>query len=81
MVVCSVLEVSKIVLKAKLLGDLRRVADTGEELVVTDSECPVVKVVAIRTRTTAAEVFGDVRGHVVYREDILAPATDDWSEK
>ncbi len=74
------LEVSKSVLKAKMLEYLRRVEETGEELIVTDNGRPVVKVIAIRTRTSAADAFGDVRGRVVYREDILAPTTDDWPE-
>lgn len=73
-------EVSKGVLKGKMLEYLRQVEETGEELVVTDRGRPVVKVVPFRTRTTAAEVFGDVRGRVVYREDILAPTTEEWPE-
>jgi prevent-host-death family protein len=73
-------EVSKSVLKGKMLEYFRRVEETGEELVVTDNGRPVVKVVPIRARTSAAEVFGDVRGRVVYYEDILAPTTDEWPE-
>jgi prevent-host-death family protein len=72
--------VSKSSLKAKMLEYFRQVEETGEELVVTDNGRPVAKVVAIRAKTSAAEVFGDVRGRVVYREDILAPTTDEWSE-
>lgn len=73
-------EVSKSVLKGKMLEYFRRVEETGEELVVTDNGRPVVKVVPFRTRTSAADVFGDVRGRVVYRGDILAPTTDEWPE-
>jgi prevent-host-death family protein len=73
-------EVSKSVLKAKMLEYFRRVEETGEELVVTDNGRPVVKVVAIRATVSAAEAFGDVRGRVVYHEDILAPTTDEWPE-
>lgn len=72
--------VSKSVLKGKMLEYFRRVEETGEELIVTDNGRPVVKVVPIRKRRTAAELFGDVRGRVVYREDILAPTTDEWPE-
>lgn len=73
-------EVSKSALKAKMLEYLRRVEETGEELIVTDNGRPVVKVVPIRARASAAEVFGDVRGRVVYHEDILTPTTDEWPE-
>jgi prevent-host-death family protein len=73
-------EVSKSALKAKMLEYFRHVEETGEDLVVTDNGRPVVKVVAIRTRTSAADAFGDVRGRIVYREDILAPTADEWPE-
>ena len=72
--------VSKSLLKAKMLEYLRQVEETGEDLVVTDNGRPVVMVVPIRAQTSAAEVFGDVRGRVVYHEDILAPTTDEWPE-
>jgi prevent-host-death family protein len=74
------IEVSKSLLKAKMLEYLRRVEETGEDLIVTDNGRPVVKVSAIRTALAAADMFGDVRGRVVYREDILAPTTDEWPE-
>jgi prevent-host-death family protein len=72
--------VSKGVLKAKMLEYLRRVEETGEELIVTDNNVPVVRIVPIRQRRPAAEVFGDVRGRVVYHEDILTPTTAEWPE-
>ena len=63
-----------------MLEHLRRVEETGEELVVTDKGRPVVKIVPIRVRTPARETFADVRGHVVYHEDVRAPTTGEWSE-
>lgn len=72
--------VSKGVLKAKMLEYLRRVEESGEELIVTDNNVPVVRIVPIRRRQPAAAVFGDARGGVVYHEDVLAPTTDEWTE-
>lgn len=72
--------VSKSLLNAEMREYLRRVEETGEELIVTDNGVPVVKVVPVQARSSADEVFGDVRGRIVYREDILAPTTDEWSE-
>jgi len=72
--------VSKSQLKAKMLEYFCQVEESGEELIVTDNGSPVVKVVPIRVRTSATDVFADVRGRVVYREDILAPTTDEWPE-
>ncbi len=73
-------EVSKGVLKGKMLEYFRRVEETGEELVVTDNGRPVVKVVPIRARASAALVFADVRGRVVYHDHILTPTTSEWPE-
>ncbi len=72
--------VSKGVLKAKMLEYLRRVEETGEELIVTDNNVPVVRIVPIKQRRSAAELFGDVRGRIVYHEDVLQPTTDEWDE-
>ena len=72
--------VSKGVLKAKMLEYFREVEQTGEELIVTDNNRPVLKVVPLRQRRAAGEIFVDVRGHVVYREDVLTPTTDEWPE-
>jgi antitoxin (DNA-binding transcriptional repressor) of toxin-antitoxin stability system len=72
--------VSKSALKARVLESLRKVEETGEELIVTDDNRPVVKVVAIPARKPAREIFADVRGKVVYREDVLTPTTDEWPE-
>ena len=63
-----------------MLEYFRRVEETGEELIVTDNNVPVLRILPIRRRLSAAEVFGDVRGRVVYREDVLTPTTDEWPE-
>jgi prevent-host-death family protein len=73
-------EVSKSVLKARMLEYFRRVEETGEELIVTDNGRPVVKVVPVRVRARAADVFRDVRGRIAYHDDILTPTADEWSE-
>lgn len=70
--------VSKSALKARMLEYFRRVEQTGEELVVTDNGRPVLKVVPLRPRRPASEVFGDVPGRVVYHDDVVAPSTEDW---
>jgi prevent-host-death family protein len=73
--------VSKGALKAKMLEYFRRVEETGIELVVTDNNRPVLRIVPIRSRLGAAELFADVRGRVVYHEDVLAPTEDEWPER
>ena len=72
--------VSKSALKAKMLEYLREVEQTGEELTITDNQKPVLKIVPIAKRRSAAEVFADWRGKVVYHEDIMTPTTDEWDD-
>jgi antitoxin (DNA-binding transcriptional repressor) of toxin-antitoxin stability system len=72
--------ISKSALKARMLEHFRRIEETGEELVVTDRDRPVLRITRIRTLTPAAEAFADVRGRVVYHGDVLAPTSDEWPE-
>lgn len=72
--------VSKSALKARMLEYFRRIEETGEELIVTDNNRPVLRIVPIRQRRPAEEVFADVRGRVVYGEDVLLPTSDEWPE-
>jgi prevent-host-death family protein len=73
--------VSKSALKAKMLEYLRRVEETGVDLIVTDNDEPVLRIVPIRRRIPAATLFADVQGRVKYHEDPLAPMTDEWPKK
>lgn len=72
--------VSKSALKAKMLEYFRKVEETGNELIVTDNNEPVLRIVPFQKRTPSADLFADVRGRVEYSEDILAPTTDEWPE-
>jgi hypothetical protein len=40
----------------------------------------VIRIVPIRKRRPGSEVFADVRGRVVYGEDVLRPTSDEWTE-
>lgn len=73
--------VSKGMLKAKMLEYFRRVESTGTELIVTDNNVPVLRILPFRKQAPSADLFSDVRGRVQYLEDILAPTTDEWAEK
>jgi len=72
--------VSKSALKARMLEYFRKVEESGEELVVTDNNRPVLRILPIRKRVPAAEMFADSRGQLVYHEDVLLPTTDEWAE-
>jgi prevent-host-death family protein len=71
-------KVSKSALKARMLEYFRRVEETGEELIVTDNNEPVIRIVRIQKRLPASEVFADLRGRVRYHDDLLAPTSSEW---
>lgn len=72
--------VSKGVLKAKMLEYFRQVEESGDELVVTSHNRPVLKVVPIAPKKSPQEVFGSLRGKVKYRGNLLDPETGMWEE-
>lgn len=69
---------SKARFKARALEHMRRVQETGRELVITDRGTPVLKVVPYREDPEAA--LGSLRGSVRKYEDPLGPAVrpDEW---
>ena len=76
--VALVESVSKSVLKARMLEFLRNVEETGEELVVTSHGKPVIRIVPYAKKATPDELFGALRGRVIYRGNLLEPTTDEW---
>jgi prevent-host-death family protein len=72
--------ISKGALKAKMLEYFRKVEETGEELVVTDNNRPVLRVVPIREKRPVAELFAGLDGKVKYLEDVLSTTQDEWPE-
>jgi len=72
--------ISKSKLKAKMLEVFREIEASGEELVVTDHNKPVLRIVPIREKTTVDNLFGHLQGKVVYLEDINSPTIDEWTE-
>jgi len=72
--------ISKSKLKAKMLEIFRRLEASGEELIVTDRDKPVLKIVPIKQKTTVAELFGDFQGRTTYLEDINQPTLIEWED-
>ncbi len=75
------IHVAKHLLKSKMLEYLRRVEEEGEELIVTHNRTPVVKVVPLRRKRSAAEVFADVRGKIRYHGNLLESEADEWEQR
>lgn len=61
-----------------MLRVFRNIEETGEELIVTDHNRPVLRIQPIATKKTVKEVFGTIQGKVIYHEDINTPTRDGW---
>ena len=72
--------ISKSKLKANMLRIFRHIENTGEEMIVTDHNRPVLRIQPIAQKQTVEEVFGTVQGKVFYREDINTLTTDEWKD-
>ncbi len=72
--------ISKSKLKANMLSIFRHIENTGEEMIVTDHNRPVLRIQPIAQKKTVEEVFGTIQGKVIYREDINTPTADEWKD-
>ena len=65
--------VSKSHLKAHMLRLFREVERSGEALVVTDNNKPVLKVVPIEAEQTVTDTFASFIGQVTYSRSVDEP--------
>ena len=72
--------ISKSKLKANMLRVFREIEASGEELIVTDRNRPVLRIQPIIQKRTVEDLFGPIRGRVSFYEDVNAPTTDAWTE-
>ncbi|MBP7866098.1 MAG: prevent-host-death protein [Acidobacteria bacterium] len=70
--------ISKSRLKARMLQVFREIEEEGGELIVTDHNQPVLKIVAIPKKKDIRELFADAQGKVVFLEDLTTPTRDEW---
>lgn len=72
--------ISKSKLKANMLRIFRELEDSGEELIVTDRGRPVLRIQPATRKKTVEEVFGTIRGGVIYHENINLPTVEEWTD-
>ncbi len=72
--------VSKSYLKTHMLRVFREIEKEGKELIVTDNNKPVLKIVPIQRQHSVEEIFGSVRGKVHYKANINASTEEEWGE-
>lgn len=74
------ISISKSKLKARTLGVFRQVEETEEELIVTDKNRPVLRIIPVEKKLSVEEVFKDWQGKVIFHEDQNTPTLDEWGE-
>ncbi len=72
--------VSKSQLKTNMLEIFRQIEISGEELIVTHHNKPVLRIVPIQQGLSVTEVFGDLQGKVIYAGDLDEPTIGEWEE-
>ncbi len=72
--------ISKSELKANILRVFREIEASGEDLIVTDRNRPVLRIQPITRKRTVEDVFGSVRGELIFYEDTNVPTVDEWPE-
>ena len=72
--------ISKSILNANILEIFSQLEISGEELIITDGDKPVLKIVPIKSKQTAEELFGDVQGRVRYHEDVNTLIIAEWND-
>jgi prevent-host-death family protein len=69
----SMLTISKSKLKAHMLQVFRQIEQTGEEVIVTDNNRPVLRIQPIARKPGVDEVFASYCGKVVIHEPLDTP--------
>ena len=72
--------VSKSKLKAEMLRIFREIEQSGEELIVTDNNRPVLSIRPLSHGRSFEEVFADFQGKIIFHEDPTTPTSDDWED-
>ncbi|MBN1779621.1 type II toxin-antitoxin system Phd/YefM family antitoxin [bacterium] len=72
--------VSKSKLKPRLLEYFRRVEETGEPIIVTSHNKPVLKIEPVHQPLKVSDVFGAYWGKVRIPGNVMEPETEAWGE-
>jgi antitoxin (DNA-binding transcriptional repressor) of toxin-antitoxin stability system len=72
--------ISKSRLKTHMLQVFRQIEQTGEEVIVTDNNRPVLRIQPIVHKLGVDEVFAPYRGKILIHEPLDTPTTEEWGE-
>ncbi len=74
------LTISKSKLKAHMLEIFRQIETSGEEIIITHHNKPVLRITPIKASQSVASAFSDLQGQVVYHADPNEPTSDEWRD-
>ena len=77
---CMARKMAKGKVKAIILEVFREVEQTGEEVIITDRNVEVCKIVPIEPKKSLKENFQALKGKLKYEGELTSPDTDDWEE-
>lgn len=72
--------ISKSKLKTHMLAIFREIEESGETLIVTDHNRPVLKIEPIRRKKTVDDLFGILRHEAKFWGDLTEPTIDEWED-
>lgn len=73
-------EMSKTKLKAQMLKVFREIEQSGEPLIVTDRGKPTLRIEPIQRKRSVEQVFGHLRGKVLFVGDPNEPTVGEWED-
>ncbi len=74
------LTISKESIEKNFRKYLSLVEQTGEDIIVTSDNVPLIKLTSLTRKRSVADAFQDVRGKIKYHEDVLQPETEEWGD-
>ncbi len=74
------LTISKTKLKTHMLRIFRELEENGDDLIVTDRDRPILRVVQFQEKRGVDELFAAWRGHSTLIGDPDEPTIDEWED-
>lgn len=65
-------------LKTHMLKIFREIESSGEELIITDHNKPVIKLKPVKEKYNVEKLFEDFQGKIVFKEEINTSTEDEW---
>ncbi len=63
-----------------MLQIFRELEANGEEIIVTDHDRPVARIVPYATKPSVEELFANWQGKAIFHEDPATPTTAEWED-